>query len=243
MERGDSIMLRSKEEIKQEKKQKWIMNVQNAITSLLLIICSQSLIFAHTHHWPFIAVIGLIVLTIASIGITAYFIYKQDAINFRKRQYFLMDIRPTFQKGINLFNLFLSMSICLLTNAIVFYLFPVTESAYNVQEISKAFSTTLSPIANNLLYIFIYAALIPIVEELIFRQILPMACPSRYTFFIVGLCFILLHAPNSWQQTLVLAVTTSLLIANRFRNGLFQSIVLHQVLNFIAMIELIQSIH
>lgn len=235
-------MLQSKEEIKQEKKQKWIMNIQNAITSLLLIVCSQSLILAHTHHWPFIAIVGLIILTIFSIGIASCFIYHQDATNIRKRQYFLMDARPTFQKGINLFNLFFSVSICLFANMVVFYFFPVKESAYNVQEISKAFSTTLSPIANNILYIFIYATLIPIVEELIFRQILPMACPKRITFFIVGLCFILLHAPNSWQQAVILTVTTCLFIANRLKNGLFQSIILHQCLNFIAMIELIHSI-
>lgn len=235
-------MLQSKEEIKQEKKQKWIMNIQNAITGLLLIICSQSLILAHTHHWPFIAIDGLIVLTIFSIGIASYFIYHQDATNIRKRQYFLMDARPTFQKGINLFNLFFSVGICLFANIVVFHFFPVKDSAYNVQEISQAFSSTLSPTTNNLLFIFIYAILVPIVEELVFRQILPMMKPKRITFFVIGLCFILLHVPNSWQQTVILTVTTCLFIANRLKNGLFQSIILHQFLNFIAMIELIQAI-
>lgn len=222
-----------------KKNQGLVMVVQNLILILLLTISQQSLIYSHIQNWPLLATIGLIIINLAAISITGFLIVQQDKTTLRKQQYSKMNIQNAFNKEYHIGYGLCSIIGCLVINILIYHLFPVTQNAVNVQALLKTTTNTYSNMTNIILIITIYVLIGPIIEEMIFRQLLPMLKPSQLMFIIANVSFVLLHSPNTLQQIVTLGFTTTILLVNRMRYNIIQGILIHQILNFVSIAQLI----
>ena len=221
------------------KNENLIINVQSIILALLLFVVSQGMIYGQTHRWPFMANLGMIFLNIAVIALTGYLIFKQDKTQTRIQQYYYHDIHKTFENTYSIVAIILTTVLCLASEYAINYFFPSKTDATNVALIAKGIDKSQPFLLTATLLVLIYAIITPIIEELLYRQLLPMLLPHTVSFFVIGGLFVLLHAPNNTQQIVTLAIATGIFLIHRIRYNIIQAIIVHQILNLFSIYELI----
>lgn len=210
------------------------------ILSLLLFITSQSLIISYLKHWPLFAIFGLLVITGASILIAAKFITNEETDNKAYIEHLYTKNIPFNTDGkMSIKQLLLAVSIIFASSYIVNLLSPTKKVYSNTSKIIGGYTSGDGRVLNLALYIVIFAVIIPIVEELLYRELLPNIIAKKWMYILVGVVFVLLHQPNSINMLANISILTAILTYAKLTNGLVQSTLTHITWNTISCIMML----
>lgn len=145
------------------------------------------------------------------------------------------------RRKVRLSHVFQTIAVMLLVLFGLSFLYTQIGWVMHEQENQQALNALFSAFPVAMFLVIVLTA--PIVEELVFRELLPYAAgPSYLSFGIASLLFIVLHSPSGivgWSSYLILAA--GFLFARLRDNNIYASIIVHMVWNMLSIIMAIFS--